>query len=86
MFFNIFLALDMLVLYAFVLCPPEDGELKPKHVGECMSVYDIWLYINYVHLLVYIEDYSRNARTNNITIVANGAKIDVLYTIAPVTV
>jgi len=50
-FFSIvYVKLDVLILYAFVLCPPEDGDLSPRRVGEFMSVYDIWLYINYVHL------------------------------------
>jgi len=31
----------VLIVYAFVLCPPEDGDLSPKHVGEFMSMYDI---------------------------------------------
>jgi len=26
--------LGVLVLYAFALCVPEDGDLSPKHVGE----------------------------------------------------
>jgi len=35
--------LDVLVLYAFVLCLPEDGDLSPKRVGEefmCMNDYE----------------------------------------------
>lgn len=47
-----YVKLDVLILYVFVLCTPEDGDLLPKHVGEFMSVYVIWLYINYVHLSV----------------------------------
>jgi hypothetical protein len=35
----VFFKLDVLVLYASVLCLPEDGHLSPKHAGEsvCMD-------------------------------------------------
>ena len=37
-FKTVFLKLDVLVLYASVLCLPEDGHLSPKHAGESMCV------------------------------------------------
>jgi hypothetical protein len=50
--------LDVLVLYGFVLCLPQDGDLSLKHVGGFMYMDDLGLDINCVHLLVYIEDSS----------------------------
>jgi len=42
-FFSIvYVKSDVLILYAFVLCSPEDRDLSPKHVGEFMSVYDVY--------------------------------------------
>lgn len=34
-------------------CLPDDDNLSPKHVGGFMCLDDLWLYINFVHLLVY---------------------------------
>jgi len=34
----VFLKLDVLVLYAAVLCLPEDGHLSTKHAGESMCM------------------------------------------------
>jgi hypothetical protein len=39
----------------------KDGDLSPKHI-ELMSVDALRFYINRVHLLVYVSDYSHNAR------------------------
>jgi hypothetical protein len=52
----------MLVLYAFVLCLAEDGNLSPKHVRDFMFMNNLLFYVNRVHLLVYVGDYSHNAR------------------------
>lgn len=34
-------------------CPPEDGDLLPKHVGKYMYGR---FYVNYVHLSVFTDD------------------------------
>jgi hypothetical protein len=40
---------------------PQDGDLTLKNVGEFMCMYDLWFYINCVHLFVYVGDYSHSA-------------------------
>ena len=45
-------------------CLPEDGDLLLKHVGQFMCMNDLWFYINCVHLLVYVDDFSHNALTS----------------------
>jgi hypothetical protein len=44
--------LDVLFLYAFVLCFTVDGNLLPKHVGQSMYKDNLRLYINCIHLLM----------------------------------
>lgn len=46
----------MLVLYASVLCLPEDGHLSPKHAGEFVCMDKMWYYFNFVYLLVCMDD------------------------------
>jgi hypothetical protein len=43
----------LLVVFAFVLCLPEDGDLSPKHVAEFTYMDNLLFHINCVHLLVY---------------------------------
>jgi hypothetical protein len=38
---------------------PEDSDLWLKHAGEFTCMYDLWLYVNCVHYLVYVCDYER---------------------------
>jgi len=40
----------------------NDGDLLPKHVGQFMCMDDKGFYVNCVHLLMYIADYSHNAQ------------------------
>jgi len=59
----------IIIVYAdcvgfLLLCinvPLKDGDLSLKHVG-LMSVDALRFYINCVDLLVYVSDYSHNAR------------------------
>jgi hypothetical protein len=51
----VFFKLDGLVLYASVLCLSEDGHLSPKHAGESVCMDNLY-YINFVHLLVCMDD------------------------------
>ena len=44
--------LYMLVLYTFVLCLPENGDLSLKQAEDFMRMGDLWLYKNCVNLLV----------------------------------
>ena len=48
--------MDVLVLYSFILCLPEDGDLSLKHMGEFIYTEDLWFCIKCVHLLVYEGD------------------------------
>jgi hypothetical protein len=36
---------------------PEDSDLWLKHAGGFTCMYDLWLYVNCVHLLVYVYVY-----------------------------
>jgi hypothetical protein len=53
--------MDVVVMNAFVLCHPKDGELLPQHEDELIRMDNLW-YINCVHLLTYVDYYSQNAR------------------------
>jgi hypothetical protein len=44
-----------------VLCLPEDDNLQLEHVGEFIYMDGLWFYVNCVHVLVYVYDYSHNA-------------------------
>ena len=45
--FNTVCKLVVLVLYMFVLCLPENGDLLLKHVGGLMYMDDVWFFILY---------------------------------------